>query len=265
MQKYDNIDGGAAFDWGRSSVDYAKYRDIYPAEFYQRILDLGLCVSGQTVLDLGTGTGVLPRNLYPHGAKFAGADISKEQIDQARALSDARNMDIDYIVAAAEDVDFPAGSFDVVTASQCHIYFDNKRVYPKIYQLLKDGGHFCILWTIWLSFEDEIARRSEELVLKYNPGWTGAGIKRAETAPCLDEEAAPYFEEEHSLSYDVNIPFTRESWHGRIVACRGMGASSLPRETIRDFEAEHKAFLRTVPEEFEILHNVSLLNLRKKG
>ena len=28
-----NIDNGKSFDWGRTSSDYAKYRDIYPEEF----------------------------------------------------------------------------------------------------------------------------------------------------------------------------------------------------------------------------------------
>ena len=37
LQKNENIDGGTAFDWGRSSKDYAKYRDIYPQKFYRRI------------------------------------------------------------------------------------------------------------------------------------------------------------------------------------------------------------------------------------
>ena len=31
------IDAGKAFDWGRTSEEYAKYRDVYPNEFYQRI------------------------------------------------------------------------------------------------------------------------------------------------------------------------------------------------------------------------------------
>ena len=38
------IDGGKGFDWGKTSGDYAKYRDIYPPEFYRRILDAGLCI-----------------------------------------------------------------------------------------------------------------------------------------------------------------------------------------------------------------------------
>lgn len=28
-----NIDGGKAFDWGKTSADYAKFRDSYPQEF----------------------------------------------------------------------------------------------------------------------------------------------------------------------------------------------------------------------------------------
>mgnify|MGYP001853845924 CR=1 FL=1 len=50
--KNKTIDGGKGFDWGRVSSEYAKYRDIYPQEFYQKILDLGLCKDGQMVLDL---------------------------------------------------------------------------------------------------------------------------------------------------------------------------------------------------------------------
>ena len=43
-----NIDGGKAFDWGRISSDYAKFRDIYPQKFYQKIIDRDLCINGQS-------------------------------------------------------------------------------------------------------------------------------------------------------------------------------------------------------------------------
>ncbi|MCQ2593610.1 MAG: hypothetical protein MJ188_12595 [Treponema sp.] len=31
--KLENIDKGNNFDWGKTSKDYAKYRDIYPEAF----------------------------------------------------------------------------------------------------------------------------------------------------------------------------------------------------------------------------------------
>ena len=124
------IDGGKPFDWGRTSEDYAKYRDIYPPEFYRRILDRGLCRDGQRVLDLGTGTGVLPRNLYAYGARWTGVDISEEQIRQARLLSE--DMDIRYLAASAEELDFPDRSFDVVTACQCFSGLSRPRNWPTV-------------------------------------------------------------------------------------------------------------------------------------
>lgn len=36
------IDNGKAFDWGRTSAEYAKFRDIYPLEF--DILNFAACV-----------------------------------------------------------------------------------------------------------------------------------------------------------------------------------------------------------------------------
>lgn len=261
MIQSKDIDGGKAFDWGRTSKDYARFRDIYPPEFYQNIIDLGLCVQGQNVLDLGTGTGVLPRNLYQYGANFVGADISENQIAEARRMAQESGMDIEYIVSSAEEVHFPDNTFDVVTACQCFLYFDKSIVLPHIHAMLKPDGHFCILWMAWLPEEDHIVGESERLVLKYNPSWTGAGFSRTEQP--TPEWVEPLFKVEHALAFDTSLRFTRESWHGRIKACRGIGASSLSESAIQAFEQEHLKLLQTFPETFEILHYVTILDLTK--
>ena len=36
MIQNKNIDNGKGFDWGLASEDYAKYRDIYQREFYEK-------------------------------------------------------------------------------------------------------------------------------------------------------------------------------------------------------------------------------------
>ncbi len=260
MQKLKNIDGGKEFDWGLASKDYAKFRDIYPEEFYQKIVDLGLCTKGQTVLDLGTGTGVIPRNMYKFGAKFTGADISENQIKQALELS--KGMDIDYVVASSENFSFADKSFDVVTACQCFMYFDKEIALPKIRKVLKDNGHFVVLFMAWLPFEDEIAKHSEDLVLKYNPTWTGAKWIRYE----IDKPSwlGDMFEVANAVSFDLKVPFTRETWHGRMKACRGIGASSLSAEEIAAWEKEHMAYMATVPETFEVLHYATILDVKVK-
>ena len=256
------IDSGKPFDWGRTSADYAKYRDIYPPLFYQKIADRGLCVSGQRILDLGTGTGVLPRNMYAFGAEWTGTDIAENQITEANRLAAEQNMQIRFLTVPAESLDFPAGSFDGITACQCFWYFDHDRVVPKLAEMLKPGGFLLILYMAWLPFEDPIAGESENLILKYNPAWTGGHETRKPIH--IPEVAFRYFDLAEHEEYDIPVHFTRESWHGRTKACRGIGAS-LPAAQIAAYEREHLALLeRIAPPEFDILHYAALAVLRKK-
>ena len=178
MQQDKSIDNGKGFDWGRTSEDYAKYRDIYPKEFYDRILSRGVCVNGQKVLDIGTGTGVLPRNLYEYGAEWTGTDISENQIGQAVKLAKNQGMSIDFYTCPAEEIDYPENTFDVITACQCIWYPNHSITAPKFAKILKPGGKFLILYMGWLPYEDETAGKSEEIILKYNPEWTGFGDTR---------------------------------------------------------------------------------------
>ncbi|MBP5261249.1 MAG: class I SAM-dependent methyltransferase [Clostridiales bacterium] len=260
--KDDRIDLGKAFDWGRTSEEYARYRDIYPEEFYRKIVDRGLCIGGQKVLDLGTGTGVLPRNMYRYGACWTGTDISPEQIEQAKLLSEKAAMKIDYQAVPTEELAFPEESFDEITACQCFWYFDHDRVMPKLANMLKPDGKLLILYMAWLPYEDEIAGRSEALVLKYSPNWTGAGETRHPIS--IPDVAYEYFELEDHEEYDVKVPFTKESWHGRMIACRGVGAS-LPPEDLARWDAEHRKLLETVPDRFDVLHYAALAVLKKKN
>lgn len=255
--KDKRIDGGKGFDWGKVSSEYAKYRDIYPQVFYDKILDLGLCRDGQKILDLGTGTGVLPRNMYCYGGNWTGTDISLQQIRQAKKLS--REMKIDYYTMATDDLDFPENSFDVITACQCFWYFDHEKVMPQLYRILKPGGKLLVLYMAWLPYEDEIAGKSEELVLKYSPKWSGAGekIHPIQIPKCYDLK----FDRLQHEEYLLDVHFSRDTWNGRMKACRGVGAS-LNEEELRRWEREHlKMLSETAPEEFDIKHYAALAEL----
>ena len=260
----NDIDHGKAFDWGRTSENYAKYRDIYPDAFYEKIIEMGLCVKGQQVLDLGTGTGVLPRNLYKYGARFIGADISENQLAQARRLSEEAGMGIEYVIASAEDAYFPDKSFDAVTACQCFHYFDRALALPNIHRMLKDGGCFCILFMQPLYDENEIAKRGEELVRKYCPEWTGGSEITRYIPQGTPKWAQALYEAANIVTFDVDVTFTRENWHGRMMTCRGISASSVPAEVTAAFEKEHFEYLQSAPDTFEIPHFVTMLNLRRK-
>jgi len=262
MQKINNIDDGKPFDWGKTSEDYAKYRDIYPEEFYRKLTERGLCVSGQRVLDIGTGTGVLPRNLYSFGAKWTGTDIAENQIEQAKILAKQQGMDIEFYTCQAEDLDYPDDTFDVVTACQCIWYPNHDILAPKLAKIIKKGGKFLILYMGWLPFEDEIAGKSEDIIKKFNPVWNGAGdtVHPVWIPPQYNDLFEITLEEQTR----VDIPFTRESWHGRMRACRGVGASLSPSE-LEKWDAEHMQMLvDNAPEQFNIKHYIAIAELTNK-
>lgn len=257
----ESIDHGKTFDWGRAAADYARYRDIYPHEIYDRLFAAGIGREGQAVLDLGTGTGVLPRNMYGSGANFTGVDSSAEQIREAERLS--AGTSIRYLVGAAEEVDFPPASVDAVTACQCFFYFDHRILAPRLARMLKSGGRLAVVYMAWLPDEDPIAGESERLVLSYNPDWSGKGETRRPVDIPAEYDGA--FVREQEAVFDLRVPFTRENWAGRIRACRGVGAS-LSEEQARRFDEEHRALLdRMAPPSFSILHYAAMTVLRRIG
>lgn len=257
---HPDIDGGKPFDWGKTSADYAKYRDIYPQSFYDKIIGRGLCLSGQHALDLGTGTGVLPRNLYRYGAKWTGVDASDNQIAEAKCLSSG--MDIDYFAVPAEEICLPDHSLDIITACQCFWYFDHETLMPRLHRFLKPDGSLLVLYMAWLPAEDAIAGASEQLVLQYNPQWSGAGetMHPIEIPACYQE----MFRLVHHEEYLLEIPFTRAHWHGRMKACRGVGAS-LTKEALAAWEQAHLELLqRIAPPQFTIQHYAAIAQLQPK-
>ena len=73
--------------------------------------------------------------------------------------------------------------------------------------MLKPGGRLAVLYLNWLPYEDEIAQKTEELVLKYNPQWTGGGETRHPLT--IPEAYSLYFEAEPQILFDLRVPFTR--------------------------------------------------------
>jgi len=256
----NNIDNGTKFNFGKTSPDYSKYRDIYPTSMYQKLYDIGIGHKNQKILDLGTGTGVFPRAMYKYGAKFIGIDVAKEQIDYAKKLSE--NMDIQYKVCPAESTGLNSNGFDIITSVQSFIYFDKDKVVPEIKRLLKKNGKMIVVWMAWLPYENKIAEETEKLVLKYNPKWTGAGYKRSNND--LLNIAPETFETEKEINYIENLKFDYETWTGRIRACRGVSAT-LTENIVEEFNNEHLELLKKLTKEpFEIIHEIKINVLKRK-
>ena len=245
--KLNFIDRGNEFDFGRTSQYYAKYRDIYPKSMYDKLISFGIGKENQKILDLGSGTAVLPVNLYHTGAQFTATDISENQIAYGRKIADEKGLkNIDFKVCSAENTGFEDNSFDVVTAVQCFQYFNDEKASDEIFRILKSKGIFCKIFMDWLPFEDEVISEMENTVLKYNPDWSDCGFEKFKYN--YPQWAESRFNIDTIHSYDVMLNFTKEHWLGRVKSCRGVGASLSPQK-LKEFEEEYKSILAKYPDD----------------
>jgi len=123
--------------------------------------------------------------------------------------------------------------------------------FEQILEIPRPSGH-----------EDKIAGKSEELVLRYNPKWSGAGETKHPIL--IPNSIYEYFEMVSHEEYTIKVPFTKETWNGRMKACRGIGASLSPNG-LAGWKKEHLSLLdKIAPENFEILHYGAIAELNVK-
>ena len=254
--KLNYIDKGNNFDFGRVSEEYSKFRDIYPESMYEKLISFGIGKAGQKILDLGSGTAVLPINLSHTDAEFTATDISENQVNFGKELVKQKGIkNISFKVCSAEDTGFPRNSFDVVTAVQCFHYFDAEKAAEEIKRILNPDGLFCKIFMDWLPYEDEKIFEMEQLVLKYNPRWNGCGFKEYNFT--FPNWANKRFKIETVHSYNAALSFSKEQWLGRIISCRGVGAS-LSESKIKEFENEYRGILSKYDEPLILKHQIHI-------
>lgn len=249
------LDCGNNFNWGRTSELYAKSRNIYPQEFWEMLHGLGVGCPDQRILDIGTGTGILPLNMKYYGGEYTGVDISSDMIETAKKFV----PDIDFHCVDAHNLPFESGSFDIVTALQCWVYFDKEKLLPELYRVLKKDGRLYVMFLTWLPTEDEIIRKSFEIVKRYNPCWSGFA-KRSDSIDYhwLNSD----FSLETVLKKDFRLPFSKMGWCDRMVASRGVGAT-LSKDEIEKFRSDLLVALNDEDDNFTTLHEGVIIKLKR--
>lgn len=94
------------------------------------------------ILDLGCGFGWHCRYAAEHGASYVlGTDISKKMIKGAMTIN--AMPQIEYRVAAIEEIDLTPGSFDIVISSLTFHYLESfEDLAVRIYDCITPGGTF---------------------------------------------------------------------------------------------------------------------------
>jgi arsenite methyltransferase len=155
----ENPHGSYHFEMGHGVAERLGYRpevlDRIPDETIESFagvgyyFDLADLSEGETVLDLGSGSGTdvfCAAVQVGESGRVVGVDMTPEQLDKAESLRARAGFDqVEFVSAHIEQLPFDAESFDVVVSNGViNLSPDKQRVFGEMARVLRPGGRAAI-------------------------------------------------------------------------------------------------------------------------
>ena len=138
--------------WEKASEYYQKESKIptYSAHYgpgtpYENKLKLLGKIKGKHILEIGCGGAQCSIAFAKQGAKCTGIDISREQLNYAKALAKKNKVNIKLIQGTFQNLGkIKSNSQDIAFSAFAFQYSPNlNKVFRKVYRVLKKNGSIC--------------------------------------------------------------------------------------------------------------------------
>lgn len=193
-EKAAAYDGSSVSMWRNQTLN-----DLYHAEQTQRLAAALADVHGQSLLDVGCGTGRMSRHFARLGARVTGVDFAESAVEIARAESDG--LDIDYRTLSIFDLTDEArydhvASWGSLTVA-CKDEADFRDTIRRMVRATKPGGRLMMFEPFHNSFLRRVLKLSRRRVI---------GI--------LEEEGLSVQAAEHFHFWPVRLALAYFAWPG---------------------------------------------------
>ncbi|MCL2079750.1 MAG: methyltransferase domain-containing protein [Oscillospiraceae bacterium] len=171
---------------GKGSV-YAKYRPAYPQAFIDYIYtNIGMC-SVSIIADIGSGTGILTKQLLEKGSTVFAVEPNADMRIHAES-SLGGFPDYISVDGTAERTTLSESSVDYVTAAQAFHWFDKQAFKTECRRILRKNGRVVLVWNSRVE-ESDIVQENYEVKRKYCPNFKvfSDSLLHAENEGCFND------------------------------------------------------------------------------
>ncbi len=236
---------------GKADV-YSKYRPGYPAEYINYLISYNNLSQDSIIADIGSGTGILTRQLLDKKLKVIAVEPNNEMRDVAeKALNGYQNFI--SINGTAEKTGIRQISVDLITAAQSFHWFDKNKFKLECGRISKPNSKVALVWNS-RDFSSQFVIDQAEINKRLCPLFVGfsGGI---EETPQIFERFFKDVKYDYKC-FDHNTELDLEGFIGR-----NLSASYAPRNT----DSNYKKYIEALTELFAkynkngtiILHNIT--------
>jgi SAM-dependent methyltransferase len=146
---------------------YERFRQPYPAEFFRTVAAELAITPARSLIDLGTGPGLIALGFAPFAGKVVGVDPEPAMLELARQAVALAGRPVVLIEGTAETLPPDIGPFDVVTIGRALHWMDPAPTRKILDRLVAPGGAILVCASStardaenpWAEIYDAIRRR----------------------------------------------------------------------------------------------------------
>jgi ubiquinone/menaquinone biosynthesis C-methylase UbiE len=146
---------------------YERYRLGYPDRLLRRVVALAGLQPGDSVLDLGTGTGMLAIPFAGMGLKVTALDPEPAMLAAARVAAEASGVRVDFRLGGSGDLTPDMGPYKLVAMGRSFHWMDRAATLAMLDRIVAPGGSVALFHdahppveeNAWFKMLCDVARR----------------------------------------------------------------------------------------------------------
>jgi SAM-dependent methyltransferase len=202
--------------FGNRVDDYVRWRPGYPAELGPWLMNRCGLIAGDTVADVGSGTGLFTLELLRQGLRVIGVEPNAPMRAAGEQFLAEYRSDFSSRAGTAEATGLADASVRLVTMAQAFHWVQPQKTRAEFARVLQQPcGHVALVWNVRRE-DTPFLRGYEALLQRHAPEYANSGVPAQGDAQVIGAFFAPAGFIQHSFPYAQY--FDQEGLRGRLLS-----------------------------------------------